>query len=257
MLPACRPTTTPADVRAPRTTSRPPSRDRLRALRVPMPAPELLVLLALAAVLNLWALDRNGWANTTTRPRCGRWRRAGTTSSTTRSTPPALQTVDKPPLALWVQALSVRAFGFNSWAMLVPQALMGVGTVALAYDLTRRASAAPAGFVAGLVAGADADHGRDLAPQQPGRAARAVRRPRALWFAVRALRRTAARGGWCWAGVLVGLGFETKMARGAAGRPGARARVAVGGAARPRRRGARSCSPAAPRWPRSGSRGRC
>ena len=36
-------------------------------------------------------------------------------------------TVDKPPLALWVQALSARAFGFNSWSMLVPQALMGVG----------------------------------------------------------------------------------------------------------------------------------
>ena len=36
-------------------------------------------------------------------------------------------TVDKPPLALWVQALSVRAFGFSSWSMLVPQALMGVG----------------------------------------------------------------------------------------------------------------------------------
>ena len=36
-------------------------------------------------------------------------------------------TVDKPPLALWVQALSARVFGFSSWSMLVPQALMGVG----------------------------------------------------------------------------------------------------------------------------------
>ena len=38
-------------------------------------------------------------------------------------------TVDKPPLALWVQALSARMFGFNSLSMLVPQALMGVATV--------------------------------------------------------------------------------------------------------------------------------
>ena len=44
-------------------------------------------------------------------------------------------TVDKPPLALWVQALSARAFGFSSWSMLVPQALMGVATVGLVYDL--------------------------------------------------------------------------------------------------------------------------
>ena len=48
-------------------------------------------------------------------------------------------TVDKPPLALWVQALSVRVFGFHSLSMLVPQALMGVAAVALVYDLTRRA----------------------------------------------------------------------------------------------------------------------
>ncbi|UGS36174.1 hypothetical protein [Capillimicrobium parvum] len=33
-----------------------------------------------------------------------------------------VMTVDKPPLALWVQALSARAFGFGSWSMLVPQA---------------------------------------------------------------------------------------------------------------------------------------
>ena len=47
-------------------------------------------------------------------------------------------TVDKPPLALWVQALSVKAFGYNSLAILVPQALMGVASVVLVYDLTRR-----------------------------------------------------------------------------------------------------------------------
>ena len=48
-------------------------------------------------------------------------------------------TVDKPPLALWVQALSVRVFGFSSWSMLVPQALMGVASVGLVYDLVRAA----------------------------------------------------------------------------------------------------------------------
>ena len=62
-----------------------------------------------------------------------------------------VMTVDKPPLALWVQALSVRAFGFSSWSMLVPQALMGVASVALVYDLTRRRFGRAAGFGAGLV----------------------------------------------------------------------------------------------------------
>jgi len=43
-----------------------------------------------------------------------------------------LMTVDKPPLALWVQALSVRVFGFHPLSILVPQALMGVLAVGLA-----------------------------------------------------------------------------------------------------------------------------
>ena len=41
-------------------------------------------------------------------------------------------TVDKPPLALWVQALSVHVFGFHSLSILVPQALMGVASVGAA-----------------------------------------------------------------------------------------------------------------------------
>ena len=39
-------------------------------------------------------------------------------------------TVDKPPASLWVMGLSARLFGVNPWSILVPQALMGVGTVA-------------------------------------------------------------------------------------------------------------------------------
>src|SRR5213079_2117844 len=61
-----------------------------------------------------------------------------------------VMTVDKPPAALWVQALSVRAFGYSSWSMLVPQALMGVATVGLVYDLTRRRFGRIAGSVAGI-----------------------------------------------------------------------------------------------------------
>ena len=58
-------------------------------------------------------------------------------------------TVDKPPAALWVMALSARIFGFSSWSMLVPQALMAVGTVALLYAAVRRVSGPGAALVAG------------------------------------------------------------------------------------------------------------
>ncbi|GGX11441.1 glycosyl transferase [Streptomyces malachitofuscus] len=60
-------------------------------------------------------------------------------------------TVDKPPAALWPMQLSVRIFGLNSWAILVPEALMGVGTVAVVYAAVRRRSGAAAGLIAGAV----------------------------------------------------------------------------------------------------------
>src|SRR3954471_18306001 len=127
------------------------ARLRARARSLPRPRPELAGLLVLAALLNLWALSRNGWANdyysAAVRSMASSWHaflygafdQAG------------VMTVDKPPLALWVQALSVRAFGFHPLAILVPQALMGVATVALVYDLVRRRFGRRAGFVAGLV----------------------------------------------------------------------------------------------------------
>src|SRR3982750_1736691 len=60
-------------------------------------------------------------------------------------------TVDKPPAALWVMGLSVRLFGLNSWAMLAPQALMGVGSVALLHGAVRRWFGPAAGLLAGAV----------------------------------------------------------------------------------------------------------
>jgi 4-amino-4-deoxy-L-arabinose transferase-like glycosyltransferase len=60
-------------------------------------------------------------------------------------------TVDKTPASLWVMALSVRLFGLSAWAILVPQALMGVATVGLLYACVRRWFSPAAGLVAGAV----------------------------------------------------------------------------------------------------------
>jgi len=53
--------------------------------------------------------------------------------------PGSFITVDKPPAAFWVQAMSVRLFGYSSWSLLVPEALAGVAAVAVTYHLARRA----------------------------------------------------------------------------------------------------------------------
>lgn len=47
-------------------------------------------------------------------------------------------TVDKPPVALWLMALVIRLFGLNPWAILVPQALLGVTTVGALFATVRR-----------------------------------------------------------------------------------------------------------------------
>jgi 4-amino-4-deoxy-L-arabinose transferase-like glycosyltransferase len=185
------------------------SRARARVLATRAPRPELVALLALAAVLNLWALSRNGWANdyysAAVRSMSTSWHNFLFASLD----PSGVMTVDKPPLALWVQALSVRAFGYHSLSVLIPQALMGVASVALVYDLVRRRFGRVGGFVAGLALA--------LTPM-----AVAVSRHNnpdallvlccvaALWFTVRALEDGRTR--WLvLAGVAVGLGFETKM----------------------------------------------
>ncbi|MGW2723038.1 glycosyltransferase family 39 protein [Streptomyces sp. NPDC001492] len=60
-------------------------------------------------------------------------------------------TVDKPPASLWPMELSVRIFGLNSWAILVPEVLMGMATVAVVYASVRRRFSPAAGLIAGAV----------------------------------------------------------------------------------------------------------
>src|SRR4051794_627618 len=121
-----------------------------------------------------------------------------------------VMTVDKPPLALWVQALSARAFGFGSWSLLVPQALMGVGTVALTYDLARRRFGRAAGSGAGLVLALTPISVAISRHNNPD-ALLILCSVAALWFLVRGLEDGRTR--WIvLSGAMVGLGFETKMA---------------------------------------------
>ncbi|SFW71198.1 ArnT family glycosyltransferase [Amycolatopsis australiensis] len=52
--------------------------------------------------------------------------------------PYGVVTVDKPPLALWPQAISVLVFGYHGWALLLPQVLEGVAAVFLLHRTVRR-----------------------------------------------------------------------------------------------------------------------
>lgn len=47
-------------------------------------------------------------------------------------------TVDKPSAFMWPMEIAARIFGLNSWTILGPEVLMGVGTVAVVYASVRR-----------------------------------------------------------------------------------------------------------------------
>jgi 4-amino-4-deoxy-L-arabinose transferase-like glycosyltransferase len=183
------------------------ARERARAFSLPFP--ELGVLVVLSAVLNLWALDRNGWANqyysAAVRSMSSSWHDFIYGSFDVSG----VMTVDKPPLALWVQALSVKVFGYHSLSILVPEALMGVASVALVYDLTRRVWGRAAGCAAGLVLALTPIAVAISRHNNPD-ALLVLCCTAALWFLVRALQDGRTR--WIvLSGVCVGLGFETKM----------------------------------------------
>jgi 4-amino-4-deoxy-L-arabinose transferase-like glycosyltransferase len=207
------PATAPAAPAPVRTRRRPEASDQPRqraaTRRRALPFPELGVLVVLSGLLNLWALGQNGWANqyysAAVRSMSSSWHNFLYDSFD----PSGLMTVDKPPLALWVQALSARVFGFHSWSILAPQALMGVATVALVYDLTRRLWGRTAGFVAGLVLAVTPISVAISRHNNPD-ALLALCCVGALWCLVRAFQDGRTR--WIvLAGVCVGLGFETKM----------------------------------------------
>jgi 4-amino-4-deoxy-L-arabinose transferase-like glycosyltransferase len=64
--------------------------------------------------------------------------------------PAGILAVDKPPLALWLQTFSAAAFGYSSFALMLPQAIEGCLAVVLVWHLTRRDFGETAGLLAAL-----------------------------------------------------------------------------------------------------------
>ncbi|MGD0981347.1 MAG: glycosyltransferase family 39 protein [Solirubrobacteraceae bacterium] len=182
---------------------------RARSLTVARVAPELIVLIGASATLNFWDLSLNRWANTyyaaAVRSMSTSWHNFLYASLD----PSGVMSVDKPPLTFWIQALSVRVFGYHPLSILIPDALMGVATVVLIYDLVRRLFGRPAGFIAGLAL-ATTPMTVAMSRHNNPDVLVALFCVAALWFFVRAVQDGRTR--WIvLSGVMVGLGFEAKM----------------------------------------------
>jgi 4-amino-4-deoxy-L-arabinose transferase-like glycosyltransferase len=98
----------------------------------------LTLLLAGAAALYTVGLSASGWANSYYAAAAQAGAQSWRAMLFGGLDPSGGITVDKPPAALWLIDLSVRMFGMSPLAVLLPQALAGVGSVALLYATVRR-----------------------------------------------------------------------------------------------------------------------
>ena len=119
-------------------------------LRHYLPHAGLLLILLLGAALRLWRLEQNGFGV--------EYYGAAVLSMSTSwhnffynaFDPAGYVSIDKPPVAFWIQALSVKLFGFDELAVLAPQAVEGLLSIVLLFWLVSRRFGRIAGLLAAL-----------------------------------------------------------------------------------------------------------
>jgi 4-amino-4-deoxy-L-arabinose transferase-like glycosyltransferase len=104
-------------------------------------------ILLLSAFLNIWNIWNAGITNTFYAAAVKSMLENPSLLIYNSFDPGGFITVDKPPLGLWVQCLSAGLLGFSGWALVLPQTLAGVGSVALVYLIVSRPFGRPAGLV--------------------------------------------------------------------------------------------------------------
>jgi 4-amino-4-deoxy-L-arabinose transferase-like glycosyltransferase len=107
-------------------------------------------VLALSAVLNFIQLDRIGLSNTYYAAAVKSMLQSWHNFFFVSFDPGGFVTIDKPPLAFWLQTASAKVFGFSGVSILLPEAIAGVLSVWLLYVLVGRIFGRGAGLVAAL-----------------------------------------------------------------------------------------------------------
>ncbi len=172
----------------------------------------LIAVLAISAFLNLYRLNTIGING------IGNFYYAAAVQSMLTSLhnffylsvdPTGFVSLDKPPLAFWVQAASAKLFGFRGLSLLLPEALAGVAAVYLLYRLVRRAYGERAGLLAALalaVTPISVVTNRNNAPD----ALLILVLLAAAWMLVQAIAASSAR--WLFGtAALIGVAFNIKM----------------------------------------------
>jgi 4-amino-4-deoxy-L-arabinose transferase-like glycosyltransferase len=109
------------------------------------------IVLVLSAVLRLWRLEANGFGTEYYAAGVRSALQGGALLFYNAFDPAGFLSLDKPPVAFWIQAAFAKLLGFSGWTIHLPQALAGVGSVALLYRLVRRPFGIAAGTIAALL----------------------------------------------------------------------------------------------------------
>ena len=193
------------------------------------------MLLVATAALYLWNLSASGWANAFYSAAAQAGASDWTAMLFGSSDAANAITVDKTPAALWVIDVSVRLFGLNPWSILVPQALEGVGAVALLYAAVRRVGGDGAALLAGAVFALTPVAALMFRFNNPD-ALLVLLLVAAAYCVQRACEKDSSRWWLIGAGILVGFGFLAKMLQAFLVLPGFAAAYLVAGQRRMRRR---------------------
>ncbi|MBX3521060.1 MAG: glycosyltransferase family 39 protein [Xanthobacteraceae bacterium] len=170
----------------------------------------IAAILALAAAFRLWNLSENGYGReyyaAAVRGMLQSWHNVFFNSFD----PGGFVTLDKPPVAIWVQALFAKLFGFSALNALLPQVILGLAAVLLVFLLVRRTFSERTALLAALLmavtpASVAVDRSNNT------ESCLIVVLLLAAWFAMRAAENGRLRD-LCGAMLMLGIGFNVKMA---------------------------------------------
>ena len=123
----------------------------MAGIRKRLEATSIGTVLVLAAFLRLWRLDANGFGTEYYAAGVRSALQGGGLLFYNAFDPAGFLSLDKPPVAFWIQTAFAKVLGFSGWTIHLPQALAGVASVALLYRLVRRPFGIAAGTIAALL----------------------------------------------------------------------------------------------------------
>jgi 4-amino-4-deoxy-L-arabinose transferase-like glycosyltransferase len=110
-----------------------------------------LGILVIALLLEVALLMKNGYNNTYyaagVRSMAQNWHNFFFASYD----PGGFISIDKTPLALWIQVLSVKLFGFHGWALILPQTIAHLLSVELLYRIVKNSSDQKTGLLSAAI----------------------------------------------------------------------------------------------------------